>query len=185
MSNEKIVWIDTETTGIDAQKDSLIQVACIITDANLDEIDGEYESKIYYSPENVEKLKAKTSDYVIEMHSKSGLWDELPFGTEMLQVDEDLHNFIVDRVPESHSARLGGNSITLDRNFLELNLPKTFNHLHYQSYDMSSIANFFSLFAPEVGSFEKKFAHTALDDIRESIGQARFYADFLKKCKLS
>lgn len=180
--NEKIVWIDVETTGISPDDSKLLQTACIITDSDFNEIGPGFEEKIYYSEDEVKSLLSITDPYVVNMHEKTGLWSALSTdGVALAESEQNLYDYIVQYVPESRSARLGGNSITLDRNFLAVYMPKVLNHVHYRSYDMSSIHGFFDLFAPKVPSFQKKLAHDALSDIRESIAEARHYAHFMKQ----
>lgn len=180
-SDERIVWIDVETNGLDTDTDYLLQVACIVTDGNLQELDNGFEQKIYYAPEKVEEIRAETSDYVNEMHEKTKLWDKLDTeGRPLELVEQDLLAYIVKHVAEPETARLGGNSITLDRNFLKSYLPGVYNYIYYRSYDMSSVSGFIHLFAPDVPKYEKKFSHDALDDIRESIAEAKHYSTYVK-----
>lgn len=181
--NKRILWLDVETTGVDAQVDSLLQVACIVTDSALNILhDKGFERKVFYSADQVEKLKSLTDDYVVNMHESTGLWSSLPVdGVSLSRISDELCGYIDTWVDSSYKARLGGNSITLDRNFIEVNLPDVFSRLNYRSYDMSSVGGFFDLFVPDVKKFEKKGTHDALDDIRESIAEAQYYAKFLKK----
>lgn len=179
--NKRIVWLDVETTGVDSRVDSLLQVACVITDSALNVLHKGIERKVFYSFDEVESLKSNADDYVVNMHENTGLWSALPVeGVALSKVSDDVCGYIDDFVDSSYRARLGGNSITLDRNFIEVNLPDVFSRLNYRSYDMTSVGGFFDLFAPGVKKFEKKRTHDALDDIRESITEAQYYAGFLK-----
>lgn len=180
-SKERIVWIDVETTGLNASSDRLLQVACIVTDGNLEELHEGYESKVFYSKEEVAEIYKNTPPFVQEMHTKTGLWENLPQGKSLGVISDELLAYVKKYVKDPRTARLGGNSITLDRNFLEANLPEVFNYINYRSYDMSSVSGFFELFAKSVKPFEKKATHDALSDIRESIAEARHYADVLTK----
>lgn len=177
---ERIVWIDVETTGIDSSKEKLLQVACIVTDGNLNELDKGFEKKIYYDLPTVREMRSKADPFVQKMHDNNGLWEALPSGANMITVSEELLEYIKQYVPEAKKARLGGNSITLDRNFLKFNMPDVLDYLHYRSYDLSSIAGFFELFVKTVDPFEKQKTHDALDDIKESIAEGRYYADLLE-----
>lgn len=180
LNAERIVWIDVETTGIDANKEHLLQVACIVTDGNLVELDKGYEQKVYYSQENAKEMRFNADPYVQNMHDVTGLWKALPSGVKLEEMSNSLLSYIKGFVPDARTARLGGNSITLDRNFLHANVPDVLNHLHYRSYDITSISGFFELYVPGVGPFEKKLAHEALGDIQESIAEARHYAKSLQ-----
>lgn len=176
-----IIWIDVETTGINARSNSLLQVACLVTDKNLNILNEGYEAKVHYREDAVKDMKKITTPFVVEMHEKTNLWDALPVeGKSLNVIDDELLAEIKKYVPEPNTARLGGNSITLDRNFLQANLPKTFAHLHYRSYDISSIAGFFEMFT-KVSGYQKQATHEALSDIKESIAEARYYADHLKR----
>lgn len=178
--DDKIAWIDVETTGLDFDNDSLLQVACIITDANFHELDEGFEQKIYYSREDIRELRNKSNDFVNEMHDKTNLWNLLETeGRPLELVEQDLLAYIVSHVPFKNTARIGGNSITLDRNFLLKNMPNVLEYLHYQSYDMSSVSGFLGLTVPEIPRYEKKSTHDALSDIRESIAEASHYKNIL------
>lgn len=182
--SEKIIWIDVESTGVEPfKKDELLEVACLITDADLNILDEEgFRAVIKYSDLQISRMKLRTSPYVLEMHTKTGLWDELPHGTAVKDVDESLLAYIKRFVPEARKARIAGNSITLDRNFMEANLPQSYGHLHYRSYDVSTIAGLASAWYEDEG-YQKKLTHAAMDDIRESIEELRYYRKriFVKK----
>lgn len=182
--DEKVVWIDVETTGLDADRHKLLQVACIVTDGDYNELDEGYEGKVFQSATQVDILRGTSSDIVRQMHDANGLWDALPSGKALEEVEQELLSYITQHVPEARTARLGGNSITLDRNFLQKNVPSVFNHIHYWSYDISSVAGMFDQFVPSVKRYEKKATHDALDDIRESIAEGKHYAGHLKRYEL-
>lgn len=177
-AERRIAWIDVETTGKTPRDGSrLLQVACIVTDGDLNELDEGLEMKIHFTEEEVKELYAKTDPFVQNMHTATGLWTSL--STEGLPrevVEEKLLNYLKLYIAEPVTAKLGGNSITLDRNFLEAELPTAFDWLHYRSYDVSSVAEHYKLNRPDVSEFPKKYTHEALEDIRESIAEARYYS---------
>ena len=176
----RIVWLDVESTGADPSAgDQLLEVASIVTDGHLEEVGAPFECVLYFSPEETIALRERTIPVVQKMHDASGLWDRLKHGTAREIVDHELAAFFDERGVEPTS-RIGGNSITLDRNFMSAYLPKSFAKFHYRSYDLSSIAGWFELYRPEVKPVEKKLAHTALADIRESLEEARYYAAALR-----
>jgi len=182
--DERIIWIDVETNGLDQNTHKLLQVAAIITDGDYNIISESFEKKIFFSEEDVSDLFAQATPYVQKMHTDTGLWASMPIEGEKLDVvDSDLHNFLMEYVPEKNSARLGGNSITLDRNFLNEFLPKSFNHISYQSYDMTSIDGFFRAhygdLVPEKPELSVGQSHDALADIIASIDQAKMLRDFI------
>jgi len=181
LNDERIIWIDVETSGIDPKECKLIQVAAIVTDGHLNEISEPFERKIYYSESEVSRIRSEANEFVQNMHDKNGLWNALPIEGESLEkVDKDLRNFLADYT-EPNTARLGGNSITLDRNFLNEFLPNSFAHIHYRSYDLSSVAGWFELYDPNFVPFVKNSNHEALDDIRASIAEGLYYASIINK----
>lgn len=177
-AERRIAWIDVETTGKTPRDGSrLLQVACIVTDGDLNELDEGIEMKIHFTEEEVADLYEKTDPFVQNMHNATGLWAALPIeGLPREVVEEKLLNYLKLYISDAVTAKLGGNSITLDRNFLEAELPTAFDWLHYRSYDVSSVAEHFKLNRPEIAEFPKKYTHEALEDIRESIAEARYYS---------
>lgn len=172
----KIVWLDVECTGLDAQSQRLLEVACLVTDSDLNILDETgYQTAIFYSADELKAVKSLANEYVQNMHSATGLWDRLASGKPMEQVDQELSSYIKKFVPEVKQAWLGGNSITLDRNFINKNLPTVGEHLHYRSVDVTSWAG------PAAWwygfSHEKKTLHEAFSDIKESIEELRAIRD--------
>lgn len=181
-AERRIAWIDVETTGKTPRDGSrLLQVACIVTDGDLNELDEGFEMKIHFTEEEVAELYAKTDPFVQNMHTTTELWAALPTeGLPREVVEEKLLRYLQTYIPKAVTAKLGGNSITLDRNFLEAELPTAFDWLHYRSYDMSSVAEHYKLNATDIPEYEKKYTHEALEDIRESIAEARYYSNILR-----
>jgi len=169
-----ISWIDVETTGIKVKDGSkLLEVACLVTDTNLNILDeAGYTAVIAYSPEEVSDMYKATVPFVQDMHTQTNLWSRITTqGKPVSQVDLELQEYLAQftKPQESH---LGGNSITLDRNFLEAFLPESFNHIRYQSVDVSSIAAVANWWYGE--KFTKKYTHSALADIKESIAELQY-----------
>jgi oligoribonuclease len=171
---KEIAWIDVETNGTEDRKNVLLEVACIITDTQLNILDEVgYQAIIQYSAEEVAAIKEVTIPYVIDMHTKTGLWDKLPEGKPLGDVDMELYTYLKSFAPEANTMRLGGNSITLDRNFINRYLPVSGSHLHYRSIDVSSVAGLAQYWYNGL-QFSKKNVHSAMDDIRESIEELRW-----------
>lgn len=179
-AEEYIAWIDVETTGLDPQRNTLLQVACIITDTDLNELDEGFEAKIFHSSAFTSILRKNATPFVQNMHDENGLWESLPSGVDLLDVQSGLIDYMKTHIPQAGTARLAGNSITLDRNFLEMYMPTALSYLSYRSYDMSTVSGLFDLYVPEVPWPQKKKTHDALDDIRESISEGRYYIEHLK-----
>lgn len=172
-----IVWGDVETTGLVAHKDNLLEVAFVVTDLDLNLLDETgYESAIYYGDEGSAMMRDLADPFVRDMHDTSGLWEKVADPTQAkpkAQVDAEALAYIQSLVPGKRTARLGGNSVRLDLNFLEEHLPGTYGHLHYRMADVSSLCGFAQWWGG-VPLFEKARAHTAMADIKESIAELRY-----------
>jgi oligoribonuclease len=175
VKEQSICWIDVETNGTDCEKNVLLEVACLVTDLELNILDETgYESVIWYPESCIDELKSKTDPYVVDMHTKTGLWDRLSQGTMKHRVETELLEYIRNFIPEPKTARLGGNSITLDRNFINKNLPSVGDHLHYRSIDVSTVAGLSQYWTESKIQYRKKTVHSAFSDIRESIEELKF-----------
>ena len=173
-----IVWADVESTGLSPyapSNDKLLQVACVITDNDLNILDEVgYEAVVYYSEEETKTVFAHANEYVQNMHTNTGLWDRLAVDGKTLEtIDSELLSYIKQFQPEPKKAWLGGNSIKLDRDFLGFFLPNTFEHIHYRSVDVTSFAGIIE--AKYGYTFKKKATHNAMDDIRESLAELKDY----------
>lgn len=170
----RIIWTDVETNGLSPSKGNvLLEVATVITDINLNIIDEGYNAVVKYTESEIEDIKANTVPFVLDMHEKTGLWDRLLTGTPIDVLDDELLGYMNHHVPGAKTARLAGNSITLDRNFLEAFLPKSFEHVHYRSFDVSTVTGLAEAWLG-VEPFKKKTTHAAMDDILESIAELRY-----------
>lgn len=182
LNDVRLVWGDVESTGLEPRQGSkLIQVAFIVTDGHLNPLHEGFETKVYYSADEVEAMKAEANEFVREMHTVNGLWDALPVeGLPLAEAERAAVAYLTEHVGGAKKAKLCGNSITLDRVHLNTYMPAVGDYLHYRSIDMSSVEGLFELTRPEVPHFKKKLAHEALEDIRESLAQGRYYADILR-----
>lgn len=175
-----LCWIDVETTGLnpywglDDDGDRLLQVACLMTDKDLNLLDEDgFEAVIRYGAKATSIMRALTPDIVREMHDKSGLWDMLPNGTPLPIVEDKLFAYISKFAPSPRMARLAGNSVRLDANFLDRFMSKVSSHLHYRMLDVSSL-EYVATSWLNLPKFEKQKNHTAMEDIKESLAQARY-----------
>jgi oligoribonuclease len=169
-----LVWIDCEMTGLDLDKDRLIEVAVLITDSELNPLDPGLDLVIN-APDDV--LDGMT-EVVAEMHAKSGLTDAVRASTLTLaEAEQQLLAYIKRFVPERRSAPLCGNSIGTDRGFLARDMPELDDHLHYRMVDVSSLKELARRWFPRVYFAQppKGLAHRALADIIESVRELAYY----------
>lgn len=170
---DPLVWIDCEMTGLDLTRDALVEVACIVTDGELNPVDEGVAVVIKPPPETLEQM----SDVVREMHTASGLLDELAGGVTLAEAEATVLGYIRSHVPEAKKAPLCGNSIATDRAFLARDMPLVDAYLHYRMVDVSTIKELARRWYPRVyfASPEKQGGHRALADITESIRELRYY----------
>ena len=160
-------------TGLDVTRDALIEVAVVITDADLNIVDPGIDVLITPPAEALEGM----NDFVRQMHRSSGLLDELPSGTTMEDAQQQVLDYIRRFVPTPKKALLAGNSVGTDKMFLEANMPLVIDHLHYRLVDVSSIKELAKRWYRK--AFEeapvKHGGHRALADILESIQELEYY----------
>lgn len=169
----KLLWLDMEMTGLDVDKEVPIEVACIVTDWQWNAL-----STFHRVIRQPAQILAAMDAWNQEHHKASGLLDLIPGGGDPSVVDEELAAWIGEHFVGGERAILAGNSINQDRLFIRKYLPKTEARLHYRMLDVTSWKVVFNgLYAQK---FKKKEAHRALDDIRESIEEFKFYLSFVK-----
>ncbi|MFB7663824.1 oligoribonuclease [Kitasatospora sp. NPDC056138] len=173
--NDRLVWIDCEMTGLDLDRDALVEVAALVTDSELN-ILGEGVDVIIRPP--AEAL-AGMPEIVRTMHTSSGLLDELEHGMTLAEAEERVLAYIREHVPEAGKTPLCGNSVATDRGFLSRDMPALEGHLHYRIVDVSSIKELARRWYPRAyyNSPQKGGSHRALADIRESIAELRYYRE--------
>ncbi len=169
-----LVWMDLEMTGLDPTKHVIVEIATLVTDDNLDVVAEGPDLVVHQPPEAL----ALMDDVVREMHTANGLLDAIASSTLSLsEAGRRTLEFIASHVPEPRSVPLCGSSIGTDRRFLAAYLPEVDNYLHYRSVDVSTVKELVRRWYPAV--FEKAppkgKAHRALDDIRESVEELRYY----------
>ena len=173
-----LVWMDLEMTGLDATKDVIVEIATIVTDDELNIVAEGPDLVVHQSDE----VLAIMDKFVFDMHTKSGLLDAIKASTVSLEAAGDATlAFIKEHVPDPRTIPLCGNSIGTDRRFLAIHLPEIEEHLHYLSVDVSTIKELTRSWYPVAIEAvpRKATAHRALDDIRESIEELRFYREKL------
>jgi oligoribonuclease len=173
--NERLVWIDCEMTGLDIERDALIEIACLVTDAELNLLNDGLDLVI---KPPAEALKAMP-EVVREMHTASGLLDELAGGVTVAEAQELVLGYVRGHVSEPRRVPLCGNSIATDRWFIARDMPELDAYLHYRMVDVSSIKELARRWYPRVyfASPAKQGGHRALADILESVQELRYYRD--------
>jgi oligoribonuclease len=174
MKKAKLLWIDLEMTGLDPQKDKILEVAAIATDMQLNEI-ASFEAVVKVDEE---VMKSRMVGEFWEKNSKSrdALMAQNRDGKPVAEVEKELLEFVGQNFGQE--IYLAGNSIHQDRKFLEQEMPELNKKLHYRMLDVSAWKIYFE------NALKKKFVkpenHRALDDINGSIEEFKWYLTFLK-----
>jgi oligoribonuclease len=172
--DDKLVWIDCEMTGLELSRDALIEIAVLVTDADLNILDEGLDIVIGCADDVLDTMVP----FVKQMHESSGLTEQVRQSSVTLGEAEKLVlDYIKQYVPEPNSGVLCGNSIATDRGFIARDMPALDAHLHYRMIDVSSIKELARRWYPRVyfGQPQKGLAHRALADIVESVQELRYY----------
>jgi oligoribonuclease len=173
-----LAWMDLEMTGLDHTSDVIVEIATLITDDDL-EIVAEGPDLVIHQPPEV---LAAMQEIVVDMHTKSGLLTAIAESTITLaDAGAATLAFLKEHIPDERTVPLCGNSIGTDRRFLAAYLPDIEEYLHYRSVDVSTIKELAKRWNPEAlkGQPRKAEGHRAMDDIRESVNELRFYRQAL------
>lgn len=171
---DELVWIDCEMTGLDLASDKLIEIAVLVTDAELN-ILGEGVDVVIHADD---AALGGMIDVVTRMHTRSGLIDEVKASTiDVPTAEAMVLDYIRTHVKQPKTAPLAGNSIATDRGFIARDMPALDDFLHYRMIDVSSIKELCRRWYPRIyfGQPEKGLAHRALADIHESIRELQYY----------
>ena len=173
--NDLLVWIDCEMTGLDLARDALIEIACLVTDGELAVLDEGVDLVIKPPAEALDQM----ADVVREMHTTSGLLDELAAGVTLAEAQDLVLGYVQGHVGEPRKVPLCGNSIATDRSFLARDMPELDAFLHYRMVDVSSVKELARRWYPRAyfASPPKHGGHRALADITESILELRYYRE--------
>eukprot|EP00276_Gloeochaete_wittrockiana_P008181 CAMPEP_0184651442 /NCGR_PEP_ID=MMETSP0308-20130426/9050_1 /TAXON_ID=38269 /ORGANISM="Gloeochaete witrockiana, Strain SAG 46.84" /LENGTH=206 /DNA_ID=CAMNT_0027085659 /DNA_START=139 /DNA_END=759 /DNA_ORIENTATION=- len=176
---ERMVWVDLEMTGLDLAKDHIIEMACIVTDGELNIVAEGPDIVIHQSDE----IMANMNAWCIEHHGASGLTDRVRQSKYSLQETEDIMLKFVKQHTLPKQAVLCGNSIFMDKAFMMKYMPRFMAHLHYRIVDVSTVKELSQRWYPEEHEHrpKKSNAHRALSDILESIDELRFYRGHIFK----
>ena len=168
-----LVWIDCEMTGLDLDADVLVEIAAVVTDAELVPLDAGITRVIKPTPEAL----AQMSEVVHDMHTASGLLPLLADGEDIAAVEAEVLAYVQGHVPEPRKVPLAGNTVHMDRAFLAKQMPALEAHLHYRNVDVSSIKELARRWFPRAyfAAPEKTGGHRALGDILDSIRELQYY----------
>ena len=169
-----LVWLDMEMTGLDPERERIIELAIIITDSELNTL-AESPAWVVHQPDT---LLAAMDDWNQSTHGKSGLIDRVRASTlDEAMVEAEALAFIKQYVPQ-HASPMCGNTVSQDRRFMVRYMPTLEDWFHYRCLDVSTLKELCKRWKPEVAkSFVKQSAHTALADIRESIDELKHYRE--------
>ena len=169
-----LIWIDLEMTGLDPDTDSILEIATVVTDKDLNPLAEGPEFALRHPLERLEAM----DDWNRNQHRKSGLWQRVLDSEVDIATAEALTvEFLAQWVPVGKSP-MCGNSICQDRRFMARWMPKLETYFHYRNLDVSTLKELCKRWKPEVAKgFAKKSRHQALADIHESIDELKYYRD--------
>jgi oligoribonuclease len=172
---DRLVWIDCEMTGLDLERDALIEIACLVTDGALDVLDEGLDLVIKPPPEALDQME----EVVRVMHTTSGLLTELAAGVTLAEAQDQVLSYVRKYISEPRRVPLAGNSIATDRVFIARDMPELDAFLHYRMVDVSSIKELARRWYPRAyfASPLKRGGHRALADVTESIRELRYYRE--------
>jgi oligoribonuclease len=175
-NNDRLIWIDLEMTGLDTGGDSILEIATVVTDSQLNVLAEGPELAIAHPLEALEAM----DDWNRNQHRKSGLWQRvLDSQVSLGQAEALTVAFLTEWVP-ANASPMCGNSICQDRRFLHRLMPRLEKYFHYRNLDVSTLKELARRWAPPVlEGVRKQAAHTALSDVRDSIEELRHYRKHL------
>ncbi|HXD35132.1 MAG TPA: oligoribonuclease [Rhodanobacter sp.] len=175
-NDDNLIWIDLEMTGLDTDHDSILEIATVVTDKDLNVL---AEGPVFAIRHEIDRLESMDS-WNRNQHHKSGLWRQVLISeTDHAMAEQATVDFLRAWVTPGKSP-MCGNSICQDRRFLHREMPRLERYFHYRNLDVSTLKELARRWAPDIAkSFGKESAHTALSDIRDSISELRHYRQFM------
>jgi oligoribonuclease len=175
-SSERLVWIDLEMTGLDTDRDGILEIATVVTDGQLNFLAEGPDLAITHPRATLDAM----DDWNRNQHGKSGLWTRvLEQGVALADAEARTLAFLREWVPKNASP-MCGNSICQDRRFMHRLMPELEAYFHYRNLDVSTVKELARRWSPAaMEGFNKQSAHTALSDVRDSIDELRHYRQFM------
>jgi oligoribonuclease len=168
-----LVWVDLEMTGLLPGEHVIVEIACVVTDAQLNPLDGGISRVIFAD----ETQLALMDSIVVKMHTESGLIKEIPNGVPLKDAEVDVLDYIKSHIAEPKKSPLAGSSVYVDRMFLQAHMPVLESYLHYRIVDVSSVKELTRRWYPRMyfAAPTKNGNHRALADIFDSIRELSYY----------
>lgn len=175
LEHPHLIWIDCEMTGLDTQKDVLVEIAVLVTDSELNVV-GEGVDVVIKA---TDAQLAAMNEYVTEMHTASGLITEIPNGISLEEAEQKVLAYLTESGATEGKSPLAGNSVSVDRSFIARDMPALNNFLHYRTIDVSSVKELTRRWFPRVyfAAPAKTGNHRALGDIKDSIAELKYYRE--------
>lgn len=175
-TNERLIWIDLEMTGLDTDRDGILEIATVVTDGQLQLLAEGPDLAIAHPLATLDAM----DDWNRTQHAKSGLWQRvLEQGVPLAEAETRTLDFLREWVPAKASP-MCGNSICQDRRFMHRLMPTLEAYFHYRNLDVSTLKELARRWSPQVlAGVHKESAHTALSDVRDSIEELRHYRHFM------
>ena len=176
-SENNLIWIDLEMTGLDTINDSILEIATIITDSDLHILEEGPAYTIYQSKEVLDQM----GDWCQKQHRKSGLLERVAKKGVSLNIAEKGTLDFIGKYVTAGVSPMCGSSICQDRRFLARGMPKLETYFHYRHIDVSTVKELALRWMPSLPKFPKKSKHLALEDIKDSIDELKYYRERLFK----
>ncbi len=173
ISEQNLIWIDLEMTGLSPDHDVILEIASLVTDNNLTILAKGPDLVIHHPEKKLQEM----NDWVFEMHTKSGLIQQVQASKTTMQEAEKATLEFIQQFCNPETSPLCGNSVWQDKAFLHTYMHKLNNFFHYRIIDVSTIKELTHRWYPEIPEYKKEKSHRALDDIQESIDELKFYRE--------
>ena len=175
LEHPHLIWIDCEMTGLDLEKDVLVEIAVLVTDSELNVIGDGVDVVIKATDAQL----AAMNEYVTQMHTSSGLITEIPKGISAADAQAQVLAYLLASGVTEGKSPLAGNSVSVDRSFIARDMPALNNFLHYRTIDVSSVKELSRRWFPRVyfAAPAKTGNHRALGDIKDSIAELKYYRE--------